>query len=280
MKRSGFTLIELLVVIAIIAILAAILFPVFAQAREKARAISCASNENQIGLAILQYTQDYDETFPIGMEWGNPNWGTNDIYWTENIQPYIKTFNVYGCPDDPLFAAYPQGQAHPGIGNGWEHFGISYAANAYLGGWANGGPDGGHNIDYGPMGLTGAAWMQNGSETLGKMNQPAGTVLIAEKWAYDTGHAPQSLNPYMNAMQGGTASVITMDTGECCQNIPDGTRGNPNIYETGSNGAVSAHHAGEANFLFVDGHVKSAFPYNTDPDPNNQPQNNEWNGLR
>ena len=65
MKRNkGFTLIELLVVIAIIAILAAILFPVFAKAREKARQASCASNEKQLGLAIIQYVQDYDETFP------------------------------------------------------------------------------------------------------------------------------------------------------------------------------------------------------------------------
>jgi len=62
-SRSGFTLIELLVVIAIIAILAAILFPVFAQAREKARQASCESNEKQIGLAITQYVQDYDETY-------------------------------------------------------------------------------------------------------------------------------------------------------------------------------------------------------------------------
>ena len=64
-RRSGFTLIELLVVIAIIAILAAILFPVFAQAREKARQISCVSNEKQLALGIIQYVQDYDETYPI-----------------------------------------------------------------------------------------------------------------------------------------------------------------------------------------------------------------------
>ena len=64
---QGFTLIELLVVIAIIAILASILFPVFAQAREKARSISCLSNTNQVGLAILQYVQDYDEALPSGV---------------------------------------------------------------------------------------------------------------------------------------------------------------------------------------------------------------------
>ena len=72
-KRAGFTLIELLVVIAIIAILAAILFPVFAKAREKARQIACASNMKQIGLGIIQYTQDNDETFPSGV-WSGSGW--------------------------------------------------------------------------------------------------------------------------------------------------------------------------------------------------------------
>ncbi|HEV2472758.1 MAG TPA: prepilin-type N-terminal cleavage/methylation domain-containing protein, partial [Chthonomonadales bacterium] len=74
--RRGFTLIELLVVIAIIAILAAILFPVFAQAREKARAISCLSNEKELGLSVLMYVQDYDENFPSGLQnaWYADTW--------------------------------------------------------------------------------------------------------------------------------------------------------------------------------------------------------------
>src|ERR1051325_7858101 len=72
MIRRGFTLIELLVVIAIIAILAAILFPVFAQARESARAISCTSNIKQVSMAIMQYLQDYDERFPIATYCFNP----------------------------------------------------------------------------------------------------------------------------------------------------------------------------------------------------------------
>src|ERR1043166_4890534 len=77
MMRKGFTLIELLVVIAIIAILAAILFPVFAQAREQARSTACLSNTKQIGLAVHMYAQDYDEAFPMGTYPGPRNWEVN-----------------------------------------------------------------------------------------------------------------------------------------------------------------------------------------------------------
>ena len=91
-RRRAFTLIELLVVIAIIAILAAILFPVFAQAREKARQISCLSNLKQLGLGMMQYVQDNDELFPGSYYYG--------LGWAEEIYPYVKSVNVYQCPDD------------------------------------------------------------------------------------------------------------------------------------------------------------------------------------
>ena len=90
--RRGFTLIELLVVIAIIAILAAILFPVFAKAREKARQSSCLSNLKQLSLAMLQYAQDYDERFPqrdVGPYWYG---------WPALIQPYVNNWQVFVCP--------------------------------------------------------------------------------------------------------------------------------------------------------------------------------------
>lgn len=107
MKRSGFTLIELLVVIAIIAILAAILFPVFARAREKARQTQCISNEKQIATGILQYEQDNDETMPIPSWTGDcSNVGTsfdnrqivNEWTWRRMIQPEIKNVQVMTCP--------------------------------------------------------------------------------------------------------------------------------------------------------------------------------------
>ena len=138
--RSGFTLIELLVVIAIIAILAAILFPVFAQAREKARQATCMSNLKQTGLAVLMYAGDYDEQLP----WGASNGGGVTTTWYDLVEPYVKvgasgfgyTTGVgaktfYVCPSfankqvpigsgDPSPAVFPDAQVTPAM---------SYAAN-------------------------------------------------------------------------------------------------------------------------------------------------------
>ncbi len=114
MRRKGFTLIELLVVIAIIAILAAILFPVFAKAREKARQSTCSSNLKQIGLGMAQYSQDYDEvlvpvlnvaatTDPAGTfvidKCGNPR-----RFWTHMIEPYVKSSQIFVCPSGEIVA--------------------------------------------------------------------------------------------------------------------------------------------------------------------------------
>lgn len=104
-RRSGFTLIELLVVIAIIAILAAILFPVFAQAREKARQSSCLSNFKQGALSILMYVQDYDETMIPLMSGPEPGgWSYDwqiDTTWPQMTQPYVKNWQLHRCPSDP-----------------------------------------------------------------------------------------------------------------------------------------------------------------------------------
>lgn len=99
-SKTGFTLIELLVVIAIIAILAAILFPVFARARENARRASCQSNLKQLGLGVAQYVQDYDERMPLGENAGGTV--TAEMRsWMNQIYPYVKNEQVYFCPSDP-----------------------------------------------------------------------------------------------------------------------------------------------------------------------------------
>ncbi|RYX83832.1 DUF1559 domain-containing protein [bacterium] len=108
--RKAFTLIELLVVIAIIAILAAILFPVFARARENARRASCQSNLKQIGLGVMQYTQDYDEYLPSFARDGTS--ATNKFVsdytiWADAIQPYVKSTQLFVCPSN-TFANAPQ----------------------------------------------------------------------------------------------------------------------------------------------------------------------------
>ena len=95
-KNSGFTLIELLVVIAIIAILAAILFPAFARARENARRASCQSNLKQIALGFAQYSQDYDEKMPQNAT--DNNTGDGHTGWAYTIQPYLKSWQLFYCP--------------------------------------------------------------------------------------------------------------------------------------------------------------------------------------
>jgi len=117
MKRNAFTLIELLVVIAIIAILAAILFPVFAQAREKARQSSCLSNMKQLGTAVMMYAQDHDETYPQAY-WYKNNAGDLNGYvqWSGMIRPYVKSEQVYVCPSDAGRGLVPTNPPDPAYG--------------------------------------------------------------------------------------------------------------------------------------------------------------------
>lgn len=99
--HMGFTLVELLVVIAIIAILAALLFPVFAQSREKARQAGCASNLKQLGMALMQYTQDYDETYPCGRYSAVIGGRLVAVFGPDLVFAYVRSATVYQCPSEP-----------------------------------------------------------------------------------------------------------------------------------------------------------------------------------
>lgn len=150
-NRNGFTLIELLVVIAIIAILAAILFPVFAKVREKARAISCLSNMKQLGLAVTQYTQDYDETEPNGYN----AWGA-ETGWANQIFPYVKSVGAFACPDDSSIGNQSVGEVKS----------TSYGLNS--------------NFGINPYPATRNAQDPSQAQTLSAFGAPSNTVMLFE----------------------------------------------------------------------------------------------------
>src|SRR5437764_6883631 len=135
-RHRAFTLIELLVVIAIIAILAAILFPVFAQAREKARSTACLSNLKQIGMATRMYSQDYDEVlvpnylYTVHPAAGTLKTGTPYLLWFEDLlQPYVKNSNVFVCPDWSDLYTYGRDSLPVGVGAGLRTPRWSYGGN-------------------------------------------------------------------------------------------------------------------------------------------------------
>jgi prepilin-type N-terminal cleavage/methylation domain-containing protein/prepilin-type processing-associated H-X9-DG protein len=162
--RPGFTLIELLVVIGIIAILAAILFPVFAQTREKARQASCLSNCRQIGVAVMMYAEDNEESFPLYAHYPN-----NSPWWYEVIQPYTKSKELFTCPSvrvrlDKAPAGLPTASAF-----GLNGYGVNYQ----------------HVIQYGP-GFAPAGPTQ-GPQRLERLARPADTIMIGDAQGGDRG---------------------------------------------------------------------------------------------
>jgi len=244
-RRSGFTLIELLVVIAIIAILAAILFPVFAQAREKARQITCLSNEKQIGLGMLQYVQDYDETYPYC--YFPYSDGLNAFTeWTTVINPYVKagvamngnggtTGGIYKCPS---FPDDKQG----------EQFHVR--EDIFPGDW-----------EAPPTNMNGSAG------TLSKIDSPASKVMAWEgglqsiySWESDTGNAQCPSNEYAWLGSGGIAAE---NNGTVKAGIAPGGGGDfdevlPNHdWWGGGNELPRYRHNKTCNFIWFDGHCKA-----------------------
>jgi prepilin-type N-terminal cleavage/methylation domain-containing protein/prepilin-type processing-associated H-X9-DG protein len=257
-KRSGFTLIELLVVIAIIAILAAILFPVFAQAREKARQITCASNFKQLGLAVIQYGQDYDENFAMGQnQWYSGTWSAN---WAIAALPYINTLKVYTCPDDTLSNNGNQG---------WAGQAISYSGNGYNA-WSN--ALGGFTFEgIFPNFNQGTTFANDGPRSESQINFPADTIVLAETHN-------DALTKYYPVTCSWYGDLITNYFQY--QSIPT-TTPSTNNDPFGSNGCITADHAGRANFLFIDGHVKALIPTATiDANGAANDAGDQWNSLR
>ena len=166
--KAGFTLIELLVVIAIIAILAAILFPAFAKAREAARRSSCSSNLKQLGLSIMQYVQEYNEKYPTGNGLADLSGGTEKTWrntWYVNIQPYVKSYNVFRCPNDPI-----------GTGSAtWVGPRLSYVSNGYITNQF------GAFTLRGIMGPASETWLASYVCSMADVNNPSQTVLLTER---------------------------------------------------------------------------------------------------
>ena len=229
MTRRAFTLIELLVVIAIIAILAAILFPVFAKVREKARQTACLSNEKQIGLAALQYVQDYDGTYPIG------DTRYRSTGWAGQLYPYIKSAAVFVCPDDPTPTAAPE-FVNPMLP-------ISYALNQSI------------DFEASSCGVT-----LNGNES--SFNSPSVTVLLVEvtgaTWDPTTdapGTASWSFSPTGNGWS----------TYPNLMNAKDYASGNMELQGVAPSPTNIARHTQGSNFILADGHAKYTLPQYVSP---------------
>jgi prepilin-type N-terminal cleavage/methylation domain-containing protein/prepilin-type processing-associated H-X9-DG protein len=269
---KAFTLIELLVVIAIIAILAAILFPVFAKVREKARQISCVSNSKQVGLAVLQYAQDYDETMPNATVNTLAIWNVGTTYtsWSLMILPYIKDIHAFGCPDDTL-----GGSTDPSVT--WAGICLSYGANGYM----VGRPPAYSFTDQKLAGAFGVPGFSNDEPTLARQTQPSSSIMLAEKWSSDLVTATSGADANWSAF--GPFGAFTGDVPAYWfpgQAIPAPNRGAYSGYNpAGPNGGVSVHSNLMATILFCDGHSKQMHPSDTNPDSTDDSKN-MWDATR
>jgi prepilin-type N-terminal cleavage/methylation domain-containing protein len=285
MKRA-FTLIELLVVIAIIAILAAILFPVFAQAKAAAKKTSALSNVKQSALGIIMYQGDYDDTFPIGSpdDWEHYQKADGVITttaitgWALTTKPYIKNIGVLRDPGDSLNNPLADGYVQGRLASGGDAVYISFASNGWMNAQA---PD----WQWGMWGVIGMYqnWMGGPkTATSSTVTNSADTVMLASRYGSTDVWGPDSF----------FAGVSWWDGTGYGGLVPDGTRdGTPYTVKTWAGkegtfnknnrfGGVSAIYADKALFSWADGHASSVSPIATNPDPAGQPDKNKWNARR
>ncbi len=275
--KRAFTLIELLVVIAIIAILAAILFPVFAQAKAAAKKTSALSNIKQIGTGVTMYIGDSDDVYPQGS--GNCWWGPLDGNWIEDTKPYIKSVAILRDPSDSLKTS---GFESWYLGSGIVP--ISFVANGYQN-WTNELNNWGL---YGYMGMNQAAqntrcgngWMARGVTNGSAVGRPAESIMLSERFGSFTVYGTGSFLTGVNWWNLGTGT---------CGDIPDGSRngtpllGNSNSLCNNDNrmgGVTPAYNGTIAVFTMGDTHAKAIDPRTTNPNGTTRPADNMWNVYR
>lgn len=283
MKRRGFTLIELLVVIAIIAILAAILFPVFAQAKAAAKKTQSLSNIKQTATGVKIYQGDNDDVFPFGS--GGCWWQPIDGGWTWAITPYVKNLQMWQSPGDPKSkATWPTWMTDPSAIN------ISYAANGLMIESVRG--SGNFDTMGGVIGMaqgtlqgradgscTSNPWMKSDHTSDTAVTRPAETIMFGEAYGGYPTYGPSDFVTGVNWWDfvgfGGLIPDVRRDGTPYMVNGVIMTKDN-------RNGAINTDWAGKSTFSWVDGHASVKAAQTTNPNPGTPVDytKNQWDSTR